>query len=189
MPGPLGEGQCQTPQIKMTLHGAGTVQGVFHTTVQMGVLFPSSYTLQSGNLQVVQGAQAMGAKNQHQPLSAHDTTIYQCLIKTISSPMLGAIPRPSKSLQVLEATHMSPCGSATGLALALSMCLPPRLCCSWAGELPAQGRHSSPGSPGHVAKAAANAPGSAEQGRFAKLLRCQSKKPLWVKMQPAAAAS
>lgn len=130
MPGPLGEGQCQTPQIKITLHGAGTVQGIFYTTVQMGVLFPSpnvsSYTLQSSrNLQVVQGAQAMGAKKkQHQPLSAHDTMIYQCLIKTIASPMLGAIPSPSKSLQVLEATHMSPCGSATGFALALSMCLP-----------------------------------------------------------------
>lgn len=66
----------------------------------------------------------MGAKNQHQSLSAHDTTIYQCLIKTIPSPMLGAIPSPSKSLQVPEATHMSPCGSATGLALALSMCIP-----------------------------------------------------------------
>lgn len=52
----------------MTLHGAGAVQGMFCTTVQMGVLFPSpnvsSYTLQSsGKLQVVQGAQAMGAKN------------------------------------------------------------------------------------------------------------------------------
>lgn len=113
----------------MTLHGTGTVQGAFRTTVQMGVLFPSlsvsSYTLQlSGNLQVVQAAQAMGAKNQHQPLSAHDTIINQCLIKTISSPTLGAIPSPSKSLQVPEATHMSPCGSVTGLALAASMCLP-----------------------------------------------------------------
>lgn len=67
----------------------------------------------------------MGAKSQHQPLPAHDTMIYQCLIKTISSPMLGAIPSPSKSLQVPEATHMFPCGSVTGLALAVSMCLPP----------------------------------------------------------------
>lgn len=114
----------------MTLHGAGAVQGVFRTTVQMGFLFPSpnvsSYNLQSPeNLQVVQGTQAMGAKNQHLPLSAYDTTIYQCLIKTVSSPMSGAISQPlSKSLQVPEATHMSPCGSATRLALALATCPP-----------------------------------------------------------------
>lgn len=38
--------------------------------------------------------------------------------------MLGGIPSLSKSLQVPEASHMSPRGSATGLALALSVCLP-----------------------------------------------------------------
>lgn len=36
----------------------------------------------------------MDAKKQHQLLSARDITIYQCLIKTISSPMLGAMPSP-----------------------------------------------------------------------------------------------
>lgn len=192
MPGPLGEGQCYTPQIKMTLHGAGAVQGVFGTTVQMGFLFPSpkvsSYALQSsGNLQAVQGAQAMGAKNQHQPLSAPDTMIYQCLIKTIASPMLGAIPSPFLN----PSRYQRP---LTCLAVALPRgllqhwpCVLPRLCCSRAGEPPARGGPSSPGSPGHMAKAAA--PGSAEQGSFAKQLQCQSKKPPWVKVQPAGAAS
>lgn len=38
--------------------------------------------------------------------------------------MLGGIPSLSKFLQIPEASHMSPCGSATGLALALFVCLP-----------------------------------------------------------------
>lgn len=159
----------------MTLHGADAVQGVFRTMVQMGFLFPSpnvsSYTLQSPeNLQVVQGAQAMGAKNQHLPLSAHDITIYQCLIKTISSPMLGAIPspflNPSRYQRLLTCL---PVALPPGLCWHWP-CVLPRLCCPWAGELPARGGHSSPGSPGHVAKAAASAPGSTKQGSFSKQL-------------------
>lgn len=110
----------------------------------------------------------MGAKNKHWTLSAYDTPIY-VLDKGCIQSHVGSHSQPlSESLQVLEAAHISPCCSATELALTPATCPPQAVLSPGRVSSLAQGGHSSQESPGHVAKMGHQCTGSAERGELCK---------------------
>jgi len=111
----------------------------------------------------------MGVKKQHWALPAYDTPISQCWVKAVSSPMLGAIPSPflNQSLQVLGAAHISPCCSATGLALTPAMC-PPQAVLPLGRGLTGTRSTLKPRKPRAPGKTGHQRTGSAEQGELGK---------------------